>query len=71
MSILRTPSGAEPRTEAEDNAGTRTVVVAGHTKIGRATFAGIRPTVGVHTPVTDSGALGDELAAMGVRVTVV
>ncbi|MEV0522673.1 DeoR/GlpR family DNA-binding transcription regulator [Streptomyces sp. NPDC050439] len=51
----------------------RTVVVADHTKIGRATFAKICPTAGVHTLVTDAGATGDELdaiAAVGVRVTV-
>ena len=52
----------------------RTVVVADHTKIGRATFAKICPTAGVHTLVTDVGAPGAELdaiAAVGVQVTVV
>ncbi|WP_369212189.1 DeoR/GlpR family DNA-binding transcription regulator [Streptomyces flavofungini] len=53
--------------------GSRTVVVADHSKIGRTTFAKICPAADVHTLITDADAPAAELAALGdlgVRVTV-
>ncbi|SDJ56257.1 DeoR/GlpR family DNA-binding transcription regulator [Streptomyces indicus] len=51
-----------------------TVVVAEHTKLGRATFAKICPVSEVHTLITDERAPEGELAAIaaaGARITVV
>ncbi|WP_119286832.1 DeoR/GlpR family DNA-binding transcription regulator [Streptomyces sp. YIM 130001] len=51
----------------------RTVVVADHSKLGRATFAKICPATAVHTLVTDDGGPAAELdaiAAAGVGITV-
>jgi len=69
---LTTPDLAEAAVKrALVDAARRVVVVADHTKVGRAEFAHVVPLHRVDTLITDSGVdgeLADELEAAGLRV---
>lgn len=69
---LTTPDMAEAVVKrAVVGAGKRVVVLADHTKIGRAELIRVVPVTALDTVVTDSGldpALGEEIEAAGVQV---